>query len=121
MVIKTASTTICLLISKGVAPNALRTPISFVRSFTVINKMFPIANTPAIKVAIPTNQVKNCIPVKKPVIFLNSFPKLKLPKARLSSGWISCKFLRSNFASSSICLMSASGFPVNIIQPIFSP
>lgn len=60
-----ASKIICLLISKGVAPKALRIPISLVRSFTVISSIFPIAKTPAINVAIPTNQVRNCIPVKK--------------------------------------------------------
>jgi len=55
---KTASKTICLLISNGVAPRARLIPISFVRSFTVISNMFPMAKTPAINVAIPTNQVK---------------------------------------------------------------
>ena len=83
---KTASKTICLLISKGVAPNALLTPISLVLSLTVIKSMFPIAKTPAIRVAIPTNQVKNCRPLKKPVSCKNLSPKLKLPKARLSFG-----------------------------------
>ena len=80
------SSTICLLISNGVAPIALLMPISFVLSFTVISNIFPIANTPAINVAIPTNQVKNCIPFKKPSNLSNNSPRLKLPKARLSSG-----------------------------------
>ena len=54
---KIDSITICLFISKGVAPIALLIPISFVLSLTVINKIFPMANTPAIKVAMPTNPV----------------------------------------------------------------
>ena len=83
---KIDSITICLFISKGVAPIALLMPISFVLSFTVISRIFPMANTPAIKVAIPTNQVRNCIPIKKPSNLSNNSPRLKLPKARLSSG-----------------------------------
>ena len=48
--------------------------------------IFPMAKTPAIKVAIPTNQVRNCIPVKKPVNFAISFPRFTLPNALSSSG-----------------------------------
>jgi len=59
-----------------------RIPISFVRSFTVINKILPIAITPAIKVEIPTNQVKNFKPVTKPLILPNISPKFAEPKAR---------------------------------------
>ena len=42
MVKKIDSKTICLFISKGVAPIALLIPISLVLSLTVINNIFPI-------------------------------------------------------------------------------
>ena len=42
------------MIENGVAPSALRTPISFVRSLTVISMMFETPTTPAISVAPPT-------------------------------------------------------------------
>ena len=49
----TDSKTICLRMSLGVAPSALRIPISLVLSFTEISKIFPIPITPARIVAIP--------------------------------------------------------------------
>ena len=49
----TDSNIICFLIWFGLAPIALLIPISFVRSFTDINKIFPIPITPASIVAIP--------------------------------------------------------------------
>jgi len=99
LVKNTDSKIICLFISQGLAPKALLIPISLVRSLTVINNIFPIAKTPAIKVAIPTNQVRNCIPNKNSVIFANIFPKFIPPNALLSFGCTLCKFFKINFAS----------------------
>src|SRR5262249_31156398 len=43
-------------IDSGVAPSALRTPISLVRSLTVISMMFETPTTPASRVAPPNTQ-----------------------------------------------------------------
>ena len=72
--------------SDGVAPKALLTPNSFVRSLTEINRMFPIPMTPAIMVAIPTIRDKKVIPLANPIMRLNTSPKLNDPKALSSFG-----------------------------------
>ncbi|MNL06701.1 hypothetical protein D3C87_1273460 [compost metagenome] len=45
---------ICPRIAPGVAPKALRIPISFVRSLTTISIIFEIPITPEIKTNVPT-------------------------------------------------------------------
>ena len=65
-VMTTLSSKIWFLTSEGFAPRALLIPISLVLSFTVINRMFEIAITPARIVNVPTMIVKSCIPDKNP-------------------------------------------------------
>ena len=82
----TDSKTICFLMSFGVAPSALRIPISLVLSFTEISKIFPIPIMPARMVAIPIINEINDIPLAKFLILVNKAPRLKPPTACLSSG-----------------------------------
>ncbi len=93
---------ICIRTSEGVAPRALRTPNSLVRSFTEINKMFPIPITPAMIVAIPTISDKKVIPLANPMIRLNTSPRLKEPKALSSLGltlWMRFKVCLTSFST----------------------
>ncbi len=62
----TASCTTIATIERGVAPSALRTPISFVRSLTAIILMFDTPTTPAASVPAPisdtnTEMIQNII------------------------------------------------------------
>ena len=50
----TDSVKICLIMVAGVAPNALRMPISWVRSFTIISIIFTIPIIPEPKIKMPT-------------------------------------------------------------------
>jgi hypothetical protein len=92
------------MIDSGVAPMALRMPISRVRSATVIIMMLLTPMAPANMVRTPTTQVRPEMPRKRLLIFLNSFCRLKLPKACLSSGWMRW---RAFSASSTSCSISA--------------
>ena len=55
----TASCVIIAMIDSGVAPSALRTPISLVRSLTAIIMMFDTPTTPAASVPRPMITTKN--------------------------------------------------------------
>ena len=70
---KTDSKIICIRTSEGVAPMALRIPNSLVRSFTDINKMFPMPITPAIMVASPTIKDKKVSPLENPKMRFKDF------------------------------------------------
>ena len=70
----------------GVAPSALRRPISRVRSFTTISMMFPTPTAPAKMVPMATIQLKTLMPVNRPCTLSYSSCRLKLPNTPLSSG-----------------------------------
>ncbi len=59
-----------LTILNGVAPSALRMPISRVRSFTVMIMMLLMPTMPAISVPRPTNQMNTLMPMNRPLIAL---------------------------------------------------
>src|SRR5213075_3532651 len=59
-----------LMMENGVAPSALRMPISLVRSFTVMIMMLLMPTMPAINVPRPTNQMNTLMPVNSPLIRL---------------------------------------------------
>ena len=68
----------------GVAPSALRTPISLVRSLTVISMMFDTPTTPASSVAPPTTQLITTSTMKNVSSLPNSTNMLNEPIARWS-------------------------------------
>ena len=84
----TASEIICLLMIFGVAPIALRIPISLVRSLTVINKILLIAMTPANNVKIPIKNENPCKTIIKALIPTKICDRSKEPIALESSGCI---------------------------------
>ena len=89
-VIMMDSTMTSFNIEAGFAPIAFRMPNSRVRSRTVINMMLLTPTIPAIKVPIPTIQMKSKIPS---VIVLNiriSLPVIHIPMAFLSVGSNMC-------------------------------
>ena len=93
VVIKADSIKIILTIERGVAPIALRIPISLVRSFTTINMILPTPKMPNKRLPMPTNQISNLIPVKSPIIDRNSSSTLLHQKPLGSSGWMVCRSL----------------------------
>ena len=56
-----------LTILNGVAPSALRMPISRVRSFTVMIMMLLMPTMPAVSVPRPTNQMNTLMPMNRPL------------------------------------------------------
>ena len=75
-----------LMIDAGVAPIALRIPISLVRSFTTISMMLLTPTMPANKVPIPTIQRNAEMPSNKPRTCWNSASRLNPPMPRGSLG-----------------------------------
>ena len=71
----------CEMMSKGLAPKALRTPISLVRSFTVTIMILLIPIIPDSKVPMPTSQTKMSIPVNSRLNVLNCAAILTTPIA----------------------------------------
>jgi hypothetical protein len=68
-------------IDDGVAPSALRTPISLVRSLTVISMMFDTPTTPASRVAPPTTQLTTTSTRNSMLSLPNSTNRLNEPIA----------------------------------------
>ena len=93
----------------GVAPNALRMPISFVLSLTDINNIFPIPITPANIVTNPTIRERNDKPLTKFRVSLKTLPKLNPPNASSSLGFIS-------FISYNTVLTSFSTFTTSTLS-----
>ena len=62
-----ASNITCVITLPGVAPKALRIPISLVRSFTTMSMMLLTPMIPAMMVPMPMIQMKVLIAVKTPV------------------------------------------------------
>ena len=109
------------VIANGVAPTARRTPISLVRSLTMTSMMLLTPITPAASVPIPTIQTRPRIPVKRPLILLNSTSELKWPSARGSSGATRC---RSFSTASAFVSRTEAGVPslgMSANQPTRSP
>ena len=77
---------IIMTMDRGVAPSALRSPISRVRSLTTISMMLPTPTAPAKIVPIATIQLNTLMPVNSPWTLSNSSWRLKLPNTPLSSG-----------------------------------
>ncbi len=70
------------MIDQGVAPSALRIPISFVRSFTAIIMMLETPTTPASRVPTPMTQTKSRIPPIRLTKRWNSSTALEMKTAR---------------------------------------
>ena len=106
---KTDSKIICFLIWLGLAPIARLIPISFVLSYTDINKIFPIPITPANIVAIPIIIEIKDIPFAKFLARVKKEPKLNDPIALLSSGCTLCisfNWIFTLFSTSTISISS---------------
>ena len=72
-VMNSDSCMIIATIEAGVAPSALRRPISRVLSFTTISMMLPTPTAPAKIVPMATSQLKNLMPVNRPCTLSYSF------------------------------------------------
>ena len=84
------SMTIWNRMSKGVAPMALRMPISMVRSFTTTIMMLLTPMAPASRVPIPTNHIKKFTPLKRLSMILKIGSMLSIKSAWSSSGAMVC-------------------------------
>ena len=85
----------------GVAPSALRIPISRVRSFTDMSMMLLMPTIPAIIVPIPIIQIKMRMPLNRFTNFWKRSTVLNILKALGSSGEKLCRsaiFARTDFS-----------------------
>ncbi len=87
----TLSLNTCTVMSAGFAPMALRTPNSWVRSFTMIHMILPTPITPAISEPMPTKAASMAMPMKRPLIISNISDMSINQKARSSSGCMECR------------------------------
>jgi hypothetical protein len=90
-VTKSASSRIWPITFAGVAPSALRMPISRVRSFTTISMMLPMPTMPAIRLPMPTNQMKAEMPPKMLLKVLTFSTLFSSQSARSSVGSKLCR------------------------------
>ena len=108
VVITNDSITIERSIERGFAPNALRIPISLVRSLTVILMILLTPTTPEINIAMPMTQIKMLIVLNILRVSNELIISLSIHTPRLSSGEKS--WMAAIFRFNSVLKASLSSF-----------